>query len=69
MQIEKPESRHHTERLWNNPAPEISVRYRNLDQVHFRIIPIDYMDRLKKVNGIMSIFIMMTGLGYCSKSL
>ena len=48
VQIEKPESRHHTERLWNNPAPEISVRYRNLDQVHFRIIPIDYMDRLKK---------------------
>lgn len=27
------------ERIWNKPWPAIEVRYRNVDQVHFRLIP------------------------------
>ncbi len=32
-----------TERVWNNPAPDIRVTYRNIDEVHFRAVPYDYL--------------------------
>ena len=31
-----------TERVWNAPWPKISVRYRNVDAVYFRAIPVDW---------------------------
>jgi hypothetical protein len=31
-----------TERVWNAPWPEISVQYRNLDKVYFKVIPFDW---------------------------
>jgi hypothetical protein len=31
-----------TERVWNAPWPKITVRYRNVDAVYFRAIPVDW---------------------------
>ena len=31
-----------TERVWNAPWPKISVRYKNVDAVYFRAIPVDW---------------------------
>ncbi len=31
-----------TERVWNAPWPKISVRYRNVNDVYFRAIPVDW---------------------------
>ena len=36
-----------TERVWNDPWPTIDVTYRNITQVHFRAIKIDWAERLK----------------------
>ncbi len=32
-----------TERVWNQAGPTIDVTYRNIDQVHFRLVPFDYL--------------------------
>ena len=42
QQIESRELYISTERVWNSAVPEINVSYRNLDQIHFRIIKFDY---------------------------
>ncbi len=31
-----------TEQLWNSAKPEFQVTYKNLDRLHFRLIPFDY---------------------------
>ncbi|HPP11754.1 MAG TPA: alpha-2-macroglobulin family protein, partial [bacterium] len=36
-----------TERVWNEPWPSISVTYRNINKVFFRVIPADFQGRLK----------------------
>ena len=39
-----------TERVWNAPWPKITVRYRNVDAVYFRAIPVDwemFLDRFE----------------------
>ena len=36
-----------TERVWNEPWPAIEVRYRNITQVHFRLVRDDWTARLK----------------------
>jgi len=37
-----------TERIWNAPWPEITVRYRNVEAVFFRAIPVDWEIFLQK---------------------
>ena len=37
-----------TERVWNAPWPKLTVRYRNLTNVHFRAIPCDWEVFLQK---------------------
>jgi hypothetical protein len=47
QQIEAKSSQISTERVWNEPLPKISVSYRNLTKVYFRIVPADYEQRLR----------------------
>jgi len=49
-QIEAPSSNVSVERVWNEPWPEIDVRYRNVTKVHFRIVPYSFEERLKSRN-------------------
>ena len=37
-QIEAESSIITIERVWNNPRPDITVKYRNVDEVHFRVV-------------------------------
>ncbi|MEX0715858.1 MAG: MG2 domain-containing protein, partial [Planctomycetaceae bacterium] len=39
-----------TERVWTEPLPTIDVRYRNLSQLHFRAVAIDFSAWLKSKN-------------------
>ncbi len=34
------------ERVWNEAEPVIRVRYRNVDEIHFRLVEVDFKDRL-----------------------
>lgn len=43
--IESPYSTISTERVWNDPQPEINVTYRNVTQVYFRAYPYDDITR------------------------
>ncbi|MDR2862719.1 MAG: hypothetical protein LBV54_02405 [Puniceicoccales bacterium] len=36
-----------TETVWNAPLPGITIRYRNLSKVHFRIVPADWKETLE----------------------
>ena len=47
--IEQPESNLSVERVWNDPLPEVSVKYRNLTEVWFRAYSIDW-DEARKDN-------------------
>ncbi len=47
QQIEAKSSAVSTERVWNDPIPRISLSYRNLNKVYFRILPADYQQLLK----------------------
>jgi uncharacterized protein YfaS (alpha-2-macroglobulin family) len=47
QQIEAKSSQISTERVWNDPLPKVSITYRNLTKVYFRIVPADYEQRLK----------------------
>lgn len=35
------------ERVWNSPAPEIHLDYRNIDKVYFRMVEYDWMKRVE----------------------
>ena len=35
-----------TERVWNAPWPDITIRYKNINKVHFRIVPYKWNDVL-----------------------
>ncbi|MCG8700441.1 MAG: MG2 domain-containing protein, partial [Bacteroidales bacterium] len=50
--IEAKEVNLQTERVWNRAKPEITIAYRNIDQVNFRIIPVDYKEYLKRQNEL-----------------
>ena len=47
-QIESKSSSVSTERIWNAPLPKIQLRYRNLTKAYFRIIPFDWVSRMKQ---------------------
>lgn len=49
-EIEEPASSLSTERVWNEPWPDIRVSYRNLTQAHFRVVSYD-ASRLKRARG------------------
>lgn len=38
------------ERVWNNPAPNIRVRYKNISKMHFRIVQADWQKRMLEPN-------------------
>ncbi len=40
--IEAKSSQVTTERVWNEPTPTIDVHYRNVAEIHFRIVPFDF---------------------------
>ena len=50
-QIEAKSSRVETERVWNAPLPTIDVHYRNLTDIHFRLVKMDWVDRMKRSQG------------------
>jgi len=47
QQIEAKSAQSATERVWNDPWPTIEVRYRNVTQIHFRLVKVDWVERLK----------------------
>jgi hypothetical protein len=47
-QIEAKSSRIDTERVWNAPLPMIDVHYRNVTDIHFRIVRQDWSERMKR---------------------
>ncbi len=50
QQIEAKSSQVGVERVWNVPLGAISVRYRNLTEIHFRVVKAEWTERLKR-NG------------------
>lgn len=44
--ILQPQASAVTERVWNDPLPEIEVSYKNLAKVYFRVVPFDWEARL-----------------------
>ena len=48
QQIEQKSSQVSVERVWNDPQPQVITRYRNLDQIHFRIVAESYDDLIKR---------------------
>ena len=36
-----------TERVWADPLPTIKVNYKNITKAYFRVVPADYVERLK----------------------
>ncbi|MGH7740965.1 MAG: alpha-2-macroglobulin family protein, partial [Candidatus Eiseniibacteriota bacterium] len=36
-----------SDNVWNRPAPTLSVTYRNLDHVYFRLVPVDFEGELR----------------------
>ncbi len=43
-----PEATLHAERVWNDPKQEVELRYRNLTNVHFRLISANWERELRK---------------------
>src|SRR5262245_2698410 len=48
LQIEAREVQVMTERVWTDPLPVLRVTYRNIDQVHFRAVKLDWSGRLSR---------------------
>jgi hypothetical protein len=50
QEIEAKSSNVVAERVWNQPWPGLEVHYRNVTQMHFRIVRADFQDRMRKCN-------------------
>ena len=50
QEIEEPSLSLSSERVWNEPWPEVRVTYRNLTKVHFRVVSYDF-NQLKRAGG------------------
>ncbi|MCE9568364.1 MAG: hypothetical protein K8U57_40705 [Planctomycetes bacterium] len=37
-----------TERVWNDPLPDLRVSYKNITKVYFRVVKADFIERMKK---------------------
>ncbi|MBN1419220.1 MAG: carboxypeptidase regulatory-like domain-containing protein, partial [Planctomycetes bacterium] len=51
LEIEAKSASISTERVWNRPFPTISVRYRNLTEVHFRAYAYDWIQLLDELGS------------------
>lgn len=47
QQIESKSAQVTTERVWADPLPTIKVHYKNVTKAYFRVVPANYLDRLK----------------------
>jgi hypothetical protein len=54
QQIEAKSATITTERVWNNPLPDIQVTYRNVTQVYFRAVSVKFEDHAQPVWGSLS---------------
>jgi uncharacterized protein YfaS (alpha-2-macroglobulin family) len=50
-QIESKYIQVNVERVWNAPLPEFQVNYKNINQVHFRVIAYNWDDRLNTISN------------------
>ena len=50
-QIEAKSSNITIERVWNNPRPDITVKYRNVDEIHFRVVAENWEAAMKRKRG------------------
>ncbi len=50
QQIEQKQSNITVERVWNDPLPQVYVRYRNLTKIYLRAVAYDYESRIKTQN-------------------
>ena len=50
-QIESKRSQVTVERVWNDPMPQIVVKYRNIGQIHFRVVAENWEAMMKKKRG------------------
>lgn len=48
VEIEQKHFQVTSERVWNEPWPQIDVNYRNLSKLHFRLVKGDWVDRLQQ---------------------
>ena len=48
QEIETPNVSLSTERVWNDPPREIEIEYKNLTEVHFRLVPWNWEELLKE---------------------
>ena len=47
LQIEAKSAQIMTERVWNDPSPEIQVNYKNITDVYFRAVKYEWIERMK----------------------
>lgn len=45
LEIEQPSASIQTERVWSEPLPSIRVSYRNITQLHFRVVRVEWLTR------------------------
>jgi len=50
-QIEAKSSQITVERVWNNPRPDVTIKYRNIDQIHFRVVAENWEAAMKRKRG------------------
>ncbi len=50
-QIEAKTSNVTIERVWNDPQPDITIKYRNVDQIHFRVVGENWEAAMKRKRG------------------
>jgi uncharacterized protein YfaS (alpha-2-macroglobulin family) len=50
-QIEAKSSQVTVERVWNDPQSEITIKYRNVDQIHFRVVAENWEAAMKRKRG------------------
>jgi hypothetical protein len=51
QEIEAKSSSLRTQRTWAEPLPDILLTYANIDKVYFRLVKVDYIERLKQTTG------------------
>ncbi|MFM1555383.1 MAG: alpha-2-macroglobulin family protein [Limisphaerales bacterium] len=51
IQIETKSSNVTIERVWNDPQSEITIKYRNVDQIHFRVVAENWEAAMKRKRG------------------
>lgn len=55
LEIEAQSASVTTERVWNDPLPEIHLTYRNVDAVYFRAVPYDFLAKGRSTSDSLSL--------------